>query len=131
MKLEDRFWAKVDKIGPCWLWTGATQKSGYGGINIAGRRHLVHRVAYEFVIGPIPDGLEIDHTCGTRNCVNPEHLEVVSHAENMRRGYWTTKTHCRNGHEFTPDNTKIEVGGYRRCLTCRRATDARRRARTT
>jgi hypothetical protein len=90
--LAERFWEKVDKSAPggCWLWTAATKSHGYGFVAIAkveGRSILrqAHRVAYELTHGPIPDGLEIDHLCRVRNCVNPAHLEAVTHSENCRR----------------------------------------------
>ncbi len=86
---EERFWAKVDRSGPggCWLWTASTRE-GYGYFGL-GRRDEgmvdAHRFAYELLVGPIPAGLEIDHLCRVRRCVNPPHLEAVTSAENKRR----------------------------------------------
>lgn len=85
---EDRFWAKVDKDADCWEWRGSRNHKGYG---LARRRDgkgiQAHRLAYELTVGPIPEGLEIDHLCVNRGCVNPSHLEPVTHTENIRRGY--------------------------------------------
>lgn len=131
MTLADRFWAKVDKGGPngCWVWTGAVRTTGYGGINIGivnGKRDRVaqaHRVAYELVIGPITEGLELDHLCRNRLCVNPAHLEPVTHRENGLRGSGpvgtnSRKTHCKRGHPFDEANTYLTKQGARYCRAC-------------
>ena len=85
--VEERFLAFVQKSAsaPCWVWTGTRQRNGYGSFGVKGRTLRAHRWSYEFYVGPIPAGLQIDHLCRVRNCVNPEHLEPVTHAENMRR----------------------------------------------
>jgi hypothetical protein len=82
-----RFWSKVDKGGPggCWVWTASLNNMGYPRFNAGDREMLAHRFAYEDVVGPIPDGLELDHLCRRPVCVNPAHLEPVTHRENMRR----------------------------------------------
>jgi hypothetical protein len=74
------------ELGPCWEWTSARTPSGYARVKRQGRDSQAHRVAYEVHVGPIPDGLELDHLCRNRGCVRPDHLEPVTHAENMRRG---------------------------------------------
>lgn len=86
---EVRFWRKVDRTGPdgCWLWLGKLGSKGYGLAHVENGQRQAHRVAYELAIGQIPDGLEMDHLCNVRRCVNPEHLEPVTHAENIRRRY--------------------------------------------
>ena len=77
---------------PCWVWTGGTNTQGYGIANFAGRKHLAHRVMYEREVGPIPEGLEIDHLCSVHGCVRPDHLEAVTHLVNVRRGKKTKLT---------------------------------------
>lgn len=82
---EDAFWARVDKTGRCWLWTGRKDVNGYGDILFKGRRSLVHRVAWMLLRGEIPEAMTIDHLCMNKACVNPDHLEVVTRGENARR----------------------------------------------
>lgn len=103
----------------CWIWSGRQTPAGYCH---AGRGYA-HRVAYEIAKGPIPPGITVDHICYVRNCVNPEHLRLLSGRENSARKY-TGATHerCRNGHEYTPENTLLASGGTeRRCKTCHHA----------
>jgi len=123
----ERFWAFVDKSGDCWLWKAAKDQAGYGLFTLEpGVSRRAHRVAYEMEVGPIPDGLEIDHLCRVRACVRPLHLEAVTRLENIRRVPWpnSAKTHCRNGHPFAGENL-VRVGNERRCRTC---TNANKRA---
>lgn len=125
---------EIDAAG-CWLWTGSLDRHGYGSFGV--RRHTTraHRYAYELLVGPIPEGLVIDHLCRVRRCVNPAHLEPVTIAVNLARSgaleasrQWAlARTHCRHGHEFTPENTFTNVRGARVCLTCRREQEAARR----
>jgi hypothetical protein len=85
---EERFLAKTVKTDGCWLWAGAIDSNRlYGHFRYKGRVFKAHRVAYLMWVGPIPDGLELDHTCANHRCVNPAHLEVVTHLENMRRHF--------------------------------------------
>lgn len=81
-----RFWSHVDADGDCWLWTASRKDNGYGQIFIGGQNVLAHRYAYESLVGPIPDDKEIDHLCRVRHCVNPDHLEPVTHKVNFDRG---------------------------------------------
>lgn len=114
----------------CWLWMGARdRKSRYGRIHRNGRCDYTHRVFYEHLVGPIPDGLQLDHLCRIPSCCNPDHLEPVSCLVNVRRGMRATKTHCKRGHELSGDNLyvfKSKKGTHRTCKTCRDAS--RRRA---
>ena len=111
ISVEERFWAKVDKngLGGCWLWTASRMGLGYGVFYRKGQSRMAHRGAYELFIGPIPEGLELDHLCRVHHCVNPDHLEPVTHRENNMRGIRGTgplrQTHCRRGHPFDEVNT--------------------------
>lgn len=112
-----RFWAKVDKTDTCWLWTGTTV-NGYGQMRVADRKVYTHRFGYELLIGPIPEGLQIDHLCRVRHCVNPAHLEPVTAQENSLRSNNlaaanSRKTHCPRGHSYD-----LVSGGKRRCTVC-------------
>ena len=86
MTPRERFDAQVAKSDGCWQWTGTRNEAGYGQIGVEGRTMYAHRFAYEAFVGPIPDGLVVDHLCGDPSCVNPQHLEVVPQATNVRRG---------------------------------------------
>ncbi len=115
----------IDENG-CWIWTLARASNGYGLIGRGGHyglKALVHRVAYEELVGPIPKGLTIDHLCRVRACCNPEHLEPVSMRENLMRGETLTarkaqQTHCIHGHAFDAVNTARRPNGTRSCRTC-------------
>lgn len=123
---EQRFWEKVARTETCWLWTAATDTGGYGTFAIVrGRAQGAHRIAYEWLVGPIPDGMHLDRLCRVRHCVNPAHLEVVTNGENVRRGVGPfatnlRKTHCVRGHAFDEANTRIDRRGYRQCRACGR-----------
>lgn len=139
-----RFWSKVDRngptpatrpgLGPCWQWLAGLTAQRYGGFHpTKGTFVLAHRYAYELTVGPIPAGLVVDHLCRNRACVNPDHLEPVSNEENLRRGAGYAlrngmRNECRNGHEYTPENTYVDpTKGTVRCRKCARIRD---RART-
>lgn len=129
-----RFWSKVQKGDGCWEWNASREKAGYGSFRLGERTVKAHRYAYELVVGPIPEGLHLDHLCRNRGCVNPDHLEPVTHRTNVLRGAGVTaanarKTHCIHGHEFTPDNIVPLPGGGRKCRACQLAANLRHRAK--
>lgn len=132
---EALFWSYVDRTDPsaCWTYPQKASVNGYAVVTVFGRSMLAHRYAYEISVGAIPDGLQLDHLCRNRRCVNPAHLEPVSQRENLLRGEGfagtnARKTHCKRGHEFTPENTRLRPGG-RDCRACARAHDRKRRPR--
>lgn len=119
----------------CWLWMGGCNHDGYGNFGVDGRTESSHRIAYLFEKGVIPVGLELDHKCRIKSCCNPDHLEPVTHHENIRRaGSWSlanaaaciskrAATHCINGHEYIESNTGW-YKGHRYCRVCNRAYNA-------
>ena len=135
---SEQFWHRVDFDGDdgCWLWTAGTD--GRYGIFQIRRSIKAHRFAYEDEVGPIPDGLVLDHLCAVKRCVNPAHLEPVTQAENLRRAgipgpglkrgaAQRAKTHCAQGHPYDNNNTLWTPQGYRRCRECNRLDLQRRR----
>jgi hypothetical protein len=133
--LQERFDAKVDKSGECWLWTGAKTTLGYGQIWTGERTEMAHRVSLLLAGREIPDGFDVDHLCRRSSCVRPDHLEPVTHEENMHRAPFAApefkreQTHCPNDHEYTPENTGRRKSGARQCLTCREARRQKEYAR--
>ncbi|HEY9413733.1 MAG TPA: HNH endonuclease signature motif containing protein [Pseudonocardia sp.] len=144
--VHTRFFAKVNKTSSCWHWTGTLNKEGYGSFSTRGKTSPAHRFAYQLLVGPVPDGLQVDHlchgwdddcaggsTCLHRRCVNPEHLEPVPAGVNNARGNSPSaaasrRTHCPRGHAYDETNTAITAAGWRRCRECRRFTEAKRSA---
>lgn len=128
-----RFTEKLerDPSSGCWLWTAGLNTEGYGRFWDGQVNVYAHRWSYEHHVGPIPDGLHIDHLCRTRHCVNPAHLEVVTLAENNRRAPHAlrARTHCKYGHRYTPANTRRDARGVRHCRTCTREESRQRRAK--
>ncbi len=133
--IRDAFPDKVicDPNSGCWLWTGYINNHGYGQI---GRNTKAYRESYILARGAIPDGLQIDHLCRVRSCVNPDHLEAVTQHENIRRGTWAegravwvrSRTHCKRGHPYE-GNTYVNCRGHRNCVICMNAAQARFKAK--
>ncbi|MGZ4586215.1 MAG: HNH endonuclease signature motif containing protein [Mycobacteriaceae bacterium] len=117
----DPFWSNVEPTGFCWLWTGKLNAKGYGSSGAAGESSA-HRAAYTLLVGPIPEGLTLDHLCRVRRCVNPDHLEPVTQRENLRRipgnGAWFCSFTI---HPETPENVRITNQGATQCRACLRA----------
>ena len=123
----DRFWERVQKTDTCWLYYPVTDK-GYGRFYMREFRRMImaHRFAYTLLVGAIPDGLSLDHLCRVHNCVNPGHLEPVSHQVNVLRGISphaqnAKKTHCIWGHPLSGENLLVRKHGRRGCRTCQRS----------
>lgn len=121
----------IDPVTECWEWQGYRLPSGYGTLHIGSRTDgtrknvRAHRLMYELTYGSIPSDLVIDHLCRNPCCINPEHLEPVTNAENLRRGVGfvgqnVRKTHCPKGHLYAGDNLYIHPDGSRRCRQCHR-----------
>lgn len=131
---EERFWRFARDLGSCIEWTGFRYPNGYGLFfrgNHRADKVYAHRWSYEFYIGQISDGLEIDHLCRNHSCVNPLHLEAVTRRENLIRGCTFTaanaaRTHCPRGHEYTADNLVSQRQG-RKCKRCHRERERDRR----
>lgn len=116
-----RFWRLVDRraVDECWLWLG-NKTRGYGAFRVDPRHsRMAHRIAYELLVGPIEDGLQLDHLCRNASCVNPAHLEPVTSRENIVRER-AARGHCPKGHPYDAANTSV-WGGRRYCRTCRNA----------
>jgi hypothetical protein len=138
----NRFWSKVNKngsqvsgmAGRCWEWVACKNQGGYGKFRLQERMRSAHIVSYEMARGPVPPGKELDHLCRNRACVNPDHLEPVTHEVNVRRGRGgqnrAAKTHCPQGHAYDEANTRINVAGARECRMCNREKAARYRRKS-
>lgn len=132
--LEQKFWAKVEaREDGCWVWTGIKHRTGHGVVPGLGQ---AHRLAYELVVGAIPEGKHLDHVCRRRGCVNPSHLEPVTAYENLLRGESPSaqnarKTHCPRGHAYAGENLGLRAGenGRRKryCKACKRERERGRR----
>ena len=124
----DRALQSIDRdgVGGCWDWLGSQDENGYGNIKVFGTTKSVHRVVYESLVGPIPDGLVLDHLCRRRICCFPDHLEPVTAAENARRGAEANRrTNCPQGHPYDDENTYTNKLGRKVCRICARAARSR------
>ena len=126
-----RFANKISYLdNGCWEWQGVTA-AGYGKMRVKYKRVPAHRIAYQIFRGDIPEGMEIDHLCRNTKCVNPMHIEAVTHTENVRRGIGginnKLKTHCPQGHEYIPSNVYL-LNGSRYCRRCRNERMQHKRA---
>jgi hypothetical protein len=125
-KLLARLLSRVDMPTGCWQWTGADDGNGYGTIDVEGTPRKTHRVAYLLFRGTIPEGMEPDHLCRNRRCINPWHLELVTKRENILRGEGLAaknarKTHCKHGHLLQGDDVYTNpITGKRACRVCGR-----------
>lgn len=137
-EVQARFWSKVDRPDDeeCWLWTGNRNPNGYGMWKLEGVQRSVHLWSYEWMVGPVPEGLEIDHKCRVRHCLNPRHLEAVTHQENMLRSQSpvaenAAKRYCPRGHALVEGNLVASTAkrAARQCLTCSREMAREYRAR--
>jgi len=130
---ERRFWSKVDLGDPfdCWVWDAALQTSGYGNFWMHNASHTAHKVAWVWEYGPVPEGMQLDHLCRERRCVNPDHLEPVTSRENSHRSPLTlnsinaAKTRCVRGHEYDG----VRSDGKRSCSSCQKVWERNRRER--
>lgn len=118
----------------CWEWSGPLTMHGYGYLSRQKKKVMAHRATYEMWCGPIPEGLELDHLCKNRACGRPDHLEPVTHRENVRRGdalsgKRSRQTHCHRGHPLSGENLRINKNGSRSCRTCHRELERTRLAR--
>lgn len=114
----ERFFPKIDFQQRCWVWIGALNNKGYGQFFLEGRLELAHRVAYLKLVGPIEEDREVDHLCRVRACVNPSHLEAVTHRVNLQRGDWSEHANrwggrCTKGHDMV-----VQPNGHRVCRVC-------------
>lgn len=131
----DRIMDKVmEDSNGCWIFTGHLNNMGYGTIGTGGKygvKAKAHRLTYEYLVGPIVAGLELDHLCRVPACCNPDHLEPVTHKENLMRGPGAA-THCQRGHEWNEENTYIRPDlGTRQCRACQRLIHSSSRGRNT
>ena len=129
---RNRIRASVVRENGCWLWQRAKTNQGYGSLVIGGERWKAHRLAYSVFRGPIPEGLYVCHKCDVPQCVNPYHLFLGTHSDNMQdaskkgRNYWKSKTHCPRGHAYDEANTYYRANGYRQCRKCQEIYDRNR-----
>lgn len=119
-----RFVSKIEVTETCWLWRGSIAKTKYGVFSLHGSMYLAHRLAYEIWIGPLCEGLVVDHLCRVRNCVCPEHLEQITHKENVYRATGASKETCPNGHPRNEFERRTTTKNQLYCLACLKTNSA-------
>lgn len=131
VSVADRYHSRydIDPVTECWVWNKGRFSSGYGALYVGSNNKPAHRIGYELLIGPIPEGLELDHLCRNRPCVNPWHMEAVTHEENVRRGeafnaIANFNNVCVRGHQLTDWNVYVKRDGRRQCKACHKAREA-------
>lgn len=126
-RMPERFWEKCipEPMSGCWLWVASYSRDGYGAFRFDGQMRRAHAVAYRVLVGPVPDGLELDHrVCRNTACCNPAHLEPVTHSVNMARSARSLRAECKNGHPFSEAN----VYRWNNARICRVCTSDKQRA---
>lgn len=126
----ERFWEKVDKTEDCWVWTACKNRDGYGGFRLDGKTVGAHILSFKYAYGPYDERLELDHTCRNRACIRPDHLELVTHRENvMRGGVAERQSHCKRDHLLAESARERRDGSGRYCVECRRISNREWRRR--
>lgn len=139
--LSERLFASFEVEGDCWIFKVQDTITGYGRVHVRQPKNenlMAHREMYKLLVGEIPEGKQLDHTCRNRACVNPGHLEPVTIKENLMRSDITlacinaAKTHCANGHEYSDENTywRKDRLGNRECVTCRTINNKKERIKS-
>lgn len=125
MRVPERLWSRIEMADGCWMWTGSRTRNGYGKVDIGRSSQVAHRAVYTAVVGTIPLGMQLDHLCRNRRCVNPSHLEPVTPRTNKIRA---GGERCPNGHEYA-SRGYVSTSGERVCRACRTSRVRRYRSK--